>query len=121
MMFLIRTAFWLFVVIMLIPVDDEVAREAAGRSVASIGTIEAVSAAQATISDVSGFCDRNPDVCTVGGKVAHTFALKAKSGAKMLGEFVDGQLAEEPVDHGTLTPADVSPEWHGPLKNAQNT
>jgi hypothetical protein len=117
MMFLIRTAFWLAVVVMLIPVDENVAREAEASAAAPIGAFEAVGAAQATIDDMGGFCARNPDVCEVGGRVATTFALKAKTGAEMLSTFLDDQLsgADAAADAGTLTPADLEPAWHGPL------
>jgi hypothetical protein len=124
MMFLIRTAFWLAVVIMLIPVDED----AAGRAEAAappIGAFEAVGAAQATLSDVGGFCARNPDVCSVGGRVATTFALKARTGAEMVSSFLDERLAETAdgaapaaeltaAERGTLTAEDLQPAWHGP-------
>ena len=117
MMFLVRSAFWIAVVIMLIPVDEEVA-ERAPATTHPIGALEAVSAAQSTVADVNGFCERNPDVCAMGGRIATTFALKARTGAEMLVDFVDARLggsgaAEPAVDHGTLTPSDLSPAWRG--------
>lgn len=118
MMFLIRTAFWLGVVIMLIPVDQEAASEAREARLETIGAFEAVGAAQETLADVGGFCARNPQTCEVGGRVATTFALKARTGARIVGEFIDEQLAgpSQPaqVDRGTLTPSDLTPEWRGP-------
>lgn len=119
MMFLLRSAFWISVVILLVPVDDE----AVGRTsdvAPPIGAFEAVAAAQTTLADMNGFCGRNPDVCDIGGRIATTFALKARTGAEMLVEFVDARIgpaepATDPaVDHGTLTPADLSPAWQGP-------
>lgn len=119
MMFLIRTAFWLAVVVMLIPVDEKVAREATAPAATPIGAFEAVGAAQATLDDMGGFCARNPDVCEVGGRVATTFALKAKTGVGILSGFLDDQLSASPgtdaADAGTLTPADLEPAWQGPL------
>lgn len=115
-MFLIRTAFWLAVIIFFIPVDDEIA--ARDQASSAIGTFEAIGAAQATWSDVSGFCERNPDVCNIGGRVAHTFKLKAQSGALLVLDFFgeDGE-ADAPrlaADQGTLKPEDLVPNWRGP-------
>lgn len=116
MMFLIRTAFWLAVVIMLIPVDDDTAASQAAATVQPIGAIEAASAAQATLRDVGGFCDRNPTACDIGGRIATTFMLKARTGARLAYQFFDKKLAGAGADvnHGTLTASDLSPEWHGP-------
>lgn len=121
-MFLIRTAFWLTVVIFLIPVDEEAVRaEATFTSADPIETFEAVSAATATLQDVGGFCTRNPDVCEIGGRIAETFALKARTGALMLYSYLDEQLAEPAPRQnlaapggGTLTEADLEPAWRGP-------
>ncbi len=67
MMFLLRTAFWLSVVIFLIPVDHAAEQQADAARVQPIGALEAASAAQQTISDMSGFCGRNPTACDIGG------------------------------------------------------
>lgn len=123
MMFLLRTAFWLSVVIFLIPVDHSAEQQAEAARVQPIGALEAASAAQATISDMSGFCGRNPTACEIGGRVATTFMLKAQTGARMVYEFIDQSLADNPVganvDHGTLTATDLSPAWRGPGKAPQ--
>lgn len=118
MTFLIRMAFWLGLVIMLIPVDEETARTTASVEAQPIGAFEAVGAAQAALDDVGGFCARNPDVCDIGGRVATTFMLKARSGVKMLESLLDDQLGPAPTPRpaaaGTLTPQDLQPAWRGP-------
>lgn len=135
MRFLLRTAFWLAVVIMLIPVDDEVAREVAVvQGETPISTFEAVGAARQALDDVGGFCDRNPDVCDLGSRLGTTFALKARTGAEWVTAWLDEELAApvppatvggvaapaagEPAPgavpvEGTLTPADRAPGWAG--------
>lgn len=123
MMFLLRTAFWLSVVIFLIPVDPTAeTQQATGAQ--PIGALEAASAAQQTITDVSGFCGRNPTACEVGGRVATTFMLKAQTGARMVYEFIDKSLvdngAAQKVNHGTLTAGDLATEWRGPKKAPQD-
>ena len=58
MFFLLRAAFWLSLVVLLIPADpSETARPRAARSVS---TFEAIGAAQSTFEDLRGFCSRNP-------------------------------------------------------------
>lgn len=116
-MFLIRTLFWLTVLVFLIPLDDENAMRARGSDTAPpVDTVEAVGAAKAALDDVGGFCGRNPTVCDVGGRLATTFALKARTGAVWIVAFVDRQLATHGPDAGadTLTPQDLAPDWHGP-------
>ena len=123
MMFLLRTAFWLSVVIFLIPVDHAAEQQAETAKVQPIGALEAASAAQATISDMSGFCGRNPMTCEIGGRVSTTFMLKAQTGARMVYDFIDRSLDDKSgaanVDHGTLTATDLSPAWRGPGKAPQ--
>jgi hypothetical protein len=121
MMFLLRTAFWLSVVIFLIPVDHAAEQQADAARVQPIGALEAASAAQQTISDMSGFCGRNPTACDIGGRVATTFMLKAQTGARLVYDFIDRSLADKAgtVDHGTLTAADLAPAWRGPGKAPQ--
>lgn len=122
MMFLLRTAFWLSVVIFLIPVDQAAEQKAETAQVQPIGALEAASAAQATLSDMSGFCGRNPTACDIGGRIATTFMLKAQTGARMVYDFIDSSLADKAgadVDHGTLTTTDLTPAWRGPGKAPQ--
>lgn len=130
--FLIKTAFWLTLVVFLVPVDDELAltRSVAVDS-APVGAIEAVGAAQAALDDVGGFCGRNPGVCDVGGRLAETFALKARSLALMAYRYFDAQVGGDgalppatPDDTGqrsaggTLTPSDLEPAWAGPAADS---
>ena len=117
MYFLIRTAFWLAVVIFLIPVPEDEGAQVAAPGIEPIGAFEAVGAAQATLDDMSGFCARNPDVCDIGGRVAHTFALKARTGALWVYSALDSQLGgtgEPPAVpvNGGLTNADLRPDWN---------
>jgi hypothetical protein len=125
MRFLLKTTFWLSVVVMLLPADEK-------RPAPQVGATEAVSAATAAMSDMRQFCSRQPDACAVGSQAATTFGQKAQAGAKMLYEFlsdrtgpnetgsVSGKTADRPAGHAaqpsqhTLTPADLAPAWRGP-------
>lgn len=139
MSFLLRMAFWLTVVCVLLPGSGE----KAAPPDAQIDAVQAATLASAAVSDMRGFCDRNPDACVVGGKVATVIGHRAEAGARTIFEFVSNKLsdskttaAEEPArpvgvsttgslgaasvnrdlaKGGTLTPADLKPAWHAPV------
>ena len=115
MFFLLRMAFWLCVVCMLLPSGSKTTTPES-----QIGASEAVTLAGAAVSDVRGFCERQPDACVTGGKVAVAIGHKAEAGARTLYDFVS-KLREKsaekakPGSQGTLTPADMTPSWHAPV------
>jgi Family of unknown function (DUF5330) len=113
MFFLLRMAFWLCVVCVLLPSGSKTTSPEA-----KIDASEAVTLAGAAVSDVRGFCDRQPDACVTGGKVAVAIGHKAEAGARTLYEFVS-KLREKSTaksgSEGTLTPADMAPGWHAPV------
>src|SRR2546430_454333 len=78
MMFLLRVAFWLSVVVILLPSGSQ-----APASGSQVGAGEAMSAASAAVSDMRQFCGRQPEACTVGSQAAVVFGQKAQAGAKM--------------------------------------
>ncbi|MBX6329288.1 MAG: DUF5330 domain-containing protein [Pseudolabrys sp.] len=120
MFFLLRVAFWLAVVCVLL---------ASGRGQpaapdAQFDAAEAVTFASAAVSDARGFCDRRPDACVAGGKVASALGRKAEAGARMIYEFLVGRLAAtrdapaaapaqvvRAADHGTLSASDREAPW----------
>jgi hypothetical protein len=126
MFFLLRMAFWLGLVLVLLP------RETTHESdkTPQIGASEAVSAATAAVSDMSQFCKRQPAACEVGGQAATVIGQRATDGARKLyqiitdkkdrdhtgsisgGENVDAPLAAASRD--TLTMDDVAVEWRVP-------
>ena len=122
-MFLIRAAFWIGLVVLLLPTDE--------RQQARL-----YSAATATVERVTTFCDRNARTCEVGADVWAAFVKKAEFGARMAFELItnrgnggskdeDGARVEPasargkvekkplPAPRGTLTPADLNPPWRG--------
>jgi hypothetical protein len=125
MFFLIRVAFWLSIVILLLPTGAQ-----QPKSAPTIETAEAVSAASAAVSDMRQFCARQPEACSVGSQAAVAFGYKAQAGAKMLYDFLTEALA--PAETGsvgpnnlkrettansqdTLLPGDLAPAWRGAL------
>jgi len=130
MFFLVRMAFWLGLVLVLLP-SGGAQREP---STNEVGAADAISAASATVHDLSGFCSREPNACTVGSELGTTMADRARAGARMLYGLLtealarreDGSLASDsgrPVSgkdslqrasENTLTHADLDPAWRGP-------
>ena len=116
MFFLLRMAFWLTVVCVLLPNGGKTTSPDA-----QIDATQAASLATAAVSDVRGFCDRQPDACEVGGKVAVAIGHKAEAGARTLFEFISTKMNEKspPADKapatGTLTQSDMAPAWQGPV------
>lgn len=125
MRFLLKAAFWLTIVVLLLPADS--ARQ---DSAATVGPFEALGAAQAAVEDATGFCTRKPEACEVGAQAFQSFGEKALHGAKLLYEFLAARFTGEadtaprtatgsiktehrPGQH-TLTPRDLEPAWSGP-------
>jgi Family of unknown function (DUF5330) len=123
MFFLLRMAFWLGVVCVLLPSGTK-----SPSPDANIDAKQAVTLASAAVSDMRGFCDRQPDACAVGGRVATALGHKAEAGARTLFELITAKLNEKPAaaekigakfvsapGQGTLTSADLAPAWHAPV------
>ena len=127
MFFLLRVAFWLGLVLVLLP--REKTRES--EKLPQIGASEAVSAATAAVSDMSQFCKRQPAACEVGGQAATVIGHRAEDGARKLYRIItdkkapdhtgsignvestDPALADQ-APRDTLTPDDLTAEWHAP-------
>ena len=83
MFFLIRAGFWLTIVLAVLPSGGTQQSAQA----AKIDATDAVVAAGAAVSDMSGFCDRQPGACVVGAQTAVAIGQRAQAGAKMVYEF----------------------------------
>jgi len=116
MFFLLRIAFWLAVICILLPSGTKTTSPDG-----QIDASEAVTLAGAAVSDMRGFCERQPDACVTGGKVMVALGHKAEAGARTIYEFIT-KLREKAASgekagpvQGTLTPADLAPAWHAPV------
>src|SRR5947208_9082968 len=92
MKFLLRTAFWLTVVVLLLPLSP--AHRTGSASQVSTG--EAVSAASAAVSDMRQFCARQPDACVVGSQALTSFGQNARAAGKMHYEFLSEHFGGQP-------------------------
>ncbi|RDV02177.1 DUF5330 domain-containing protein [Undibacter mobilis] len=133
MFFLLRMAFWLTIVCVLLPGTGEKSQSPE----AQLDAVQAVTLASAAVSDMRGFCDRNPNACVAGGKVATAIGHRAEAGARTIIDFVSNKMADNkpapadeparvvgvsatgalgtPASHGTLTASDMKPGWHAPV------
>jgi hypothetical protein len=126
MFFLLRMAFWLGLVLVLLPREKTPESE----KLPQIGASEAAQAATAAVSDMSQFCKRQPAACEVGGEAATAIGQRAKEGARKLYQIITDK---KPSDHtgsiggnddteplagaaprDTLTTDDLAVEWHVP-------
>lgn len=89
MMFLMRSAFWLVILLLLIPTDKEQQNQIYGT-------------AQAALDDIAGFCDRNPQTCAKGQEAFAVLVQKAEYGADMIMALVE--------ERGEARPASSAPQ-----------
>jgi Family of unknown function (DUF5330) len=127
MFFLLRVAFWLGLVLVLLPRDKTPESE----KLPQVGASDAVSAATAAVSDMSQFCKRQPAACEVGGQAATVIGHRAQEGARKLYQIITDKRASdhtgsiggnggadgspsEVASGDTLTLDDLQAEWQAP-------
>ncbi|MBU6462330.1 MAG: DUF5330 domain-containing protein [Bradyrhizobium sp.] len=127
MFFLLRMAFWLGLVLVLLPREKTPESE----KLPQIGASQAVQAATAAVSDMSQFCKRQPAACEVGGQAATVIGHRAEDGARKLYRIITDKRAPDRTGsistadrtdastadlapRDTLTPDDLAPEWQAP-------
>jgi len=110
-LFIIRALFWLTVVLLLIPGGGS--REDGSFTQ---GAADALLAARGVVADLSGICERQPDVCIHGGAALQSLGARAIENAAMLAaRFGDrpagesGAAASALPEAGTLKAEDVAP------------
>jgi hypothetical protein len=133
MFFLLRLAFWVGLVLVLLPRDKSPDSDKAPQ----INASEAISAATAAVSDMSQFCKRQPAACEVGGQAATVIGQRAQGGARKVYQYItdkpeksdksdkrapdhtgsiggtESAEAAQSDAHETLTPDDMQIEWQG--------
>ncbi|HWB47423.1 MAG TPA: DUF5330 domain-containing protein [Hyphomicrobiaceae bacterium] len=118
-MFFIRLAFWLGLVVLVMPTEEH-------------QQARVYNAATAAVERAATFCDRNPKTCATGAQLWAVFLKKAEFGARLAVDLIsksgrEAQPAMQPaksdptsrrVEHGTLVPADLGPAWRGQVARA---
>jgi hypothetical protein len=135
MFFLLRMAFWLGLVLVLLPREKTPESE----KLPQIGASQAVQAATAAVSDMTQFCKRQPAACEVGGQAATVIGQRAEDGARKLYKIITDKRAPDTTDkrapdhtgsigsvenddsspadlapRDTLTADDLAAEWRTP-------
>jgi len=128
MFFLLRMAFWLGLVLVLLPTGKSTDDDKSP----TVSTGDAVSAAAAAVSDMSQFCVRQPAACEIGGQAATVIGHRAQAGARKVYQMITdkknpdqtgsiGQVPElasatgsTPPSQDTLTLTDRSIGWQPP-------
>ena len=91
MFFLLRIAFWLGLVLVLLPTDKGGEPD---KKSPQIGASDAVMAASAAVSDMSQFCKRQPAACEVGGEAASAIGARMQAGARKAYQMITDKTAE---------------------------
>jgi len=114
-MFVLRLAFWLGVIVLLLPADEQ-------QQARLYGT------ATSAFERATTFCERNAETCTTASEAWSTFRKKAEFGAKLVRDLANkrqgpddpmqparnGGLDGKGSQRGTLSPMDLQPAWRGP-------
>lgn len=122
-MFFIKLAFWLGVVVLLMPTDSQ-------------QQARLYTTATAAVERATTFCDRNATTCAKAAETWATFLKKAEFGARLVGDLISSSGrqspdATQPPRHntsangseprGTLSAADMQPAWRAPSTRRTGT
>ena len=116
MFFLLRMAFWLGLVLVLLPR----AKTPESEKLPQISVGDAVQAATAAVSDMSQFCKRQPSACDVGGQAATMIGQRAQDGARKLYQMITDkdQKAIDQKATDKKTPEKKAPDHTGSIGGA---
>ncbi len=106
-MFVLRSLFWLTGLVMLLPPSTD------GAPAPRVSLIHTAYSARILLQDVTGVCERNPEACAASRDAIVLLARKVETGAEIVSAGMEaGQaLAAEEPWLGTLTAADLRPDW----------
>jgi hypothetical protein len=143
MFFLLRMAFWLTVILAVLPVfvTHDNAPSSNGAA-AKFSAGDAIGAATAAVADLGQFCSRRPEACETGMQAAAAVGASAQTGVKILYGYIQNRTAAdaEPAisrtgsvnarktaqakpaatgsaitgQRNTLSTSDLAPAWRGP-------
>lgn len=104
--FLLKSAFWFSLVLLLIPFGGQ-----SGEGDQAVGPLEAFVAARAVVTDVANLCERRPDACEVGKAAFSTIGIRAKESARLAYGILDehfGEVEQDAPLHTGSIPAEGS-------------
>jgi len=115
MFFLLRMAFWLGLVLVLLPR----AKTPESEKLPQIDASQAVQAVSAAVSDMGHFCKRQPQACEVGGQAATVIGVRAQEGARKLYQSITDKKSADP-DKKPSESDKKSPDRTGSIGRAEN-
>lgn len=101
--FILRSIFWLSLVLLIIPVEGK-----GGDEQPTVGPMQAFFAARAAVTDMAGMCERRPDVCETGRAALGTIGMRARESARYASDWLEEQ-PDEAITTGTVAPASDEP------------
>jgi len=117
MFFLLRMAFWLGLVLVLLPREKTPQSE----KLPQVSVGDAVQAATAAVTDMSQFCKRQPQACEVGGQAATAIGVRAEDGARKIYRSITDRKPDEKKADDKKPGADKkSPDHTGSIGAADN-
>jgi hypothetical protein len=97
MWFLIKTAFWFSLVLMLLPIfSSQSTVRTQNDPQVQVG--DAMTAATGAFSYVTSLCSEKPDVCVKGGATLTALGYRAREGALVAYQMIDHQLSGKGAD-----------------------
>lgn len=94
MFFLLRTAFWFGLVLLVMPITPPATDE----SGQPVGALQALLAARTAVADIRGICEREPEVCETGRAAIRTIGVRAKAAIDMFDGEDPGATPAEGID-----------------------
>ncbi len=121
-MFFFKLAFWLGVIVLLLPTDAQ-------------QQARLYTTATAAVERATTFCDRNAKTCAVAAETWASFLKKAEFGARLVGDLISSSGRQGPDSaqpprqntsassdpRGTLSDTDVQPAWRAPSSRRTGT
>ena len=95
--FLIRIAFWFSLVLLALPLGPQ-------GEAGNVGPVQAFQAAREALIDMTGMCERRPEVCRTGKDAIETIGARAREGARI----AVGMLAEKDDDPDTTATGSIA-------------
>jgi hypothetical protein len=94
MRFLFKGIFWFSVVLLALPIMDGEGdgTGAAGPEVEFGATLNAIGVA---VGDIRSICERQPEMCETGSETLTALGHRARDGARIAYQYLDGKLAGE--------------------------
>lgn len=107
-MFVLRSFFWLAILLMLLPASSD-GEEPPPR----VDMLRAAFSFRILIQDMTGVCARHPEACATSREALAHFGRKLETGAGIVsaGIAAGQDYSDRFSDHGTLTAADLEPDW----------